>query len=572
MGIEGGHYRYLNNLLALDRCRPSHPSAEGCRGPTPILVEALLPFICRHPDQLFAAFIHNGTTGGFQIGYDRSHKLKSGKKNHPSSIANPSVVSNYIAGEVRKGCMVGPLPETLARLVHFSPIGLVPKPHSDKFRLIVDLSYPDGLSVNDGICEEWCSLQYASVDNAVEIIQSCGPGTMLAKLDLKDAYRIIPVHPDDHYLLGITWKGGVYIDRSLPFGLRSAPLLFTAFSDMVAWAIHCQGVRFVMHYLDDFLLLGAPDSQEVAHSLNVTLNFLFRSGIPVATHKTEGPSTCLTFLGILIDTSLFQLRLPIEKLDRLKSLLTAWQGRRSCTRKQLESFVGHLAHAATVIRPGRLFLRSLFSSLSLAAKPHYFIRLNSAVKADLQWWGVFLQNWNGVSFFPQPSPSIHIYSDASGSFGCGAFDPVCGWFQLQWPTSWLAENIATKELLPVVIAAAVWGKYWPQKHVCFHCDNMAVVSTLNKCSGRDLALINQMRCLYFHSAVYGFHFSACHIAGSDNTAADTLSRQTIIDFSFIPQIYRVAIPPAITDLLLDKRPDWTSEEWTRLFALSLVKE
>jgi hypothetical protein len=124
--------------------------------------------------------------------------------------------------------------------------------------MIVDLSYPEGLSVNDGIRREWCLLQYASVDNAVEIIQLLGPGAVLAKLDLKDAYRIILVHPDDHYLLGTAWLGEVYVDRSLPFGLRSASLLFTAFSDMVAWAIHCQGVRFIMHYLDNFLVLGPP--------------------------------------------------------------------------------------------------------------------------------------------------------------------------------------------------------------------------------------------------------------------------------------------------------------------------
>jgi hypothetical protein len=252
---------------------------------------------------------------------------------------------------------VGPLSIIQARLVHFSPIGLVPKLHSDKFRMIVDLSYPEGLSVNDGTRREWCSLQYASMDNTVAIIQLLGPGAILAKPGLKDAYRIIPVCPDDHYLLGTAWLGEVYVDRSLPFGLRSAPLLFTAFSDMVAWAIHCQGVRFIMHYLDDFLILGPPGNQEAAHSLDITLQFLSRSGIPVPTHKTEGPSSSLSLLGILIDTVRFQLWLPAEKLDRLKALLTTWLRRKSCTHKELQSFVGHLANAATVILLGCLFLQ-----------------------------------------------------------------------------------------------------------------------------------------------------------------------------------------------------------------------
>jgi hypothetical protein len=241
MGITQGRYRYLGNLLALDRCRPLLPSAPWSLGPTPILIAALLPFITRHPDQVLAAFVYNGITHGFRIGYDRAYKLRSASKNHFSSVANSSVVRDHISNKVKMGRLVGLLPITQVGLVHTSPIGLVPKPHSNKFRLIVDLSYPEGLSVNDGICQEWCSLQYTSMDNKVEIIQLLGPGAILAKLDMKYAYRIILVHPDDHYLLGL---GEVFVDHSLPFGLRSAPLLFTAFSDMVAWGHSLPGRPF----------------------------------------------------------------------------------------------------------------------------------------------------------------------------------------------------------------------------------------------------------------------------------------------------------------------------------------
>ena len=50
-----------------------------------------------------------------------------------------------------------------------------------------------------------------------------GPGTLLAKIDIKSAYHIIPVHPADRHQLGMSWKGGIYVDTTLPFGLRSAP-------------------------------------------------------------------------------------------------------------------------------------------------------------------------------------------------------------------------------------------------------------------------------------------------------------------------------------------------------------
>ena len=146
---------------------------------------------------------------------------------------------------------------------------------------------------------------------------------------------------------------------------------------------------------------------------------------------------------------------------------------------------GHLAHAATVIRPGRIFLRPLFALIATAAKPHHYVHLNLSVRADLCWWLHFLQSWNGSSFFSPPLPSVHVYSDASGSFGCVAFSRPHGWFQLQWPPTWLSVNIATKEFVPVVTAAALWGRQWAGSHVCFHVDNLAVVSILNKRSAKD---------------------------------------------------------------------------------------
>ncbi len=108
-----------------------------------------------------------------------------------------------------------------------------------------------------------CSLQYASVDQAVSLILQLGPGTQLAKLDLRDAYRMVPVYPHEHPLLDICWEVSTYVDRSLPFGLRSAPKIFRAVAVILAWALlHCSGVRYVLHYLDDVLLLAPPGSSE----------------------------------------------------------------------------------------------------------------------------------------------------------------------------------------------------------------------------------------------------------------------------------------------------------------------
>ena len=90
------------------------------------------------------------------------------------------------------------------------------------------MSHPKGGSINDGISPELRSLEYASIDDAVNIILQQGRGSELANSDVANAYRIIPVHPEDRSLLGMRWKGKLFIDTVLPFGLRSAPKIFTA--------------------------------------------------------------------------------------------------------------------------------------------------------------------------------------------------------------------------------------------------------------------------------------------------------------------------------------------------------
>lgn len=71
----------------------------------------------------------------------------------------------------------------------------------------MDLSSPQGRSVNDGIEKELCSLSYVSIDQVVESIVVMGRGTLMAKIDIKQAYCNIPVHLDDRHLLGVEWKG-----------------------------------------------------------------------------------------------------------------------------------------------------------------------------------------------------------------------------------------------------------------------------------------------------------------------------------------------------------------------------
>ena len=115
-----------------------------------------------------------------------------------------------------------------------SPLGVIPKKNKPgKWCLIVDLSAPQGGSINDGIDSNLSSLSYSSIDHLAALIVTEGRGCLLVKVDIKEAYRMVSVHSEDQHLMGVQWKGVVYIDWVLPFGLRSASKIFSAVTDAI---------------------------------------------------------------------------------------------------------------------------------------------------------------------------------------------------------------------------------------------------------------------------------------------------------------------------------------------------
>ena len=168
----------------------------------------------------------------------------------PSVKARPVTVQQFIDSKLREGCMFRPLaPDEIQYPVHMSRFEEIieKKNQPGKFRLIVDLSYPPGMSVNDGISPELSLMSYTKVDDVVQGIWQSGVGSMLAKIDIKSAYRVVPVHPVDRHLLAAAWRGKLFVDGALPFGLRSAPKIFTALADALEYIIKQHGVKHLWH-------------------------------------------------------------------------------------------------------------------------------------------------------------------------------------------------------------------------------------------------------------------------------------------------------------------------------------
>ena len=217
-------------------------------------------------------------------------------------------------------------------------------------------------------------------------------------------------------------------------------------------------------------------------------------------------------------------RLPEEKLKELRATLQSWRGMKSCRKRELLSIIGSLSHACKAIRAGRSYLRRLIDLSTTVNRLSRRVRLNTMARSDLLWWWEFSQEWNGVAMMVSVnslSPDIELVTDASGSWGCGA---VCGtqWFQLEWDGlgSTKEYGIMAKELLPIVVAAAVWGGSWAGKTVRARCDNQSVMATINTGSCREAEAMHLRRCLAFLEAKGQFHIMAVHIRGVDNVVAD----------------------------------------------------
>lgn len=504
------------------------------------------------------------------MGFDYSaHVCRSAKRNMRSARERAGVITSYLQEErARRRIVDAP---GKAGNVQVSPFGVIPKSSQPgKWRLILDLSSPRGSSVNDGINPQLCTLSYARVDDVAQRVRTLGRGTLLAKLDILSAYRIIPVHPDDRNLFGMRWQGVVCLDAALPFGLRSAPKIFSAVADALLWVMFKNGVTSGLHYLDDFLFSGAPGSDECALSLARALETCRELGIPVAWHKLVGPSTVLTFLGIEIDTMTGQLRLPGDKLARLNEVLSVWSERRCCTKRELLSLIGTLHHAAVVVRPGRVFLRRLIDLSMIPKGLHHFVRLNSEARSDILWWKSFAERWNGVGMLESLGylqPSTGVRSDASGRWGCGAVYQQ-EWLQLRWSPKLARLGIAAKEAMPVVLAACCWGRHWAGQHVVFEVDNSTVVEPIRSGTCRDAGVMRLLRMLHFIAAEWSFTYTSKHIPGAVNTVADAISRNLLASMSSLqPQLARqpVPVPLALVQLLEETDLDWTSTAWRTQF-------
>ena len=204
-----------------------------------------------YPNKIDGSFLEEGFRYGFKL-YYTGPRTSFECKNLKSVTENIEETAKKIKQEIELGRIAGPYKAKPISNLRCSPIGIVAK-KSGGFRLVSHLSFPQGDSVNDFIDPALTTVNYSNFDSVVSIIQELGQKCLIAKMDVKSAFRLLRCYPGDFDLLGFTFQNHYYIDKCMPMGCSTSCSTFEKFARFLQYELERRtNCTTVDHYLDDY--------------------------------------------------------------------------------------------------------------------------------------------------------------------------------------------------------------------------------------------------------------------------------------------------------------------------------
>ena len=486
---------------------------------------------------------------GFPIDFDRDSPLVSTLVNHASATQNVEHVAKYLEEELQHEAIIGPF-NSPPIPIHISPLMTRDKQDSMKKRTIMDLSWPRGLSVNQGVNKDKYLntpyvLNYPSVDDITASLCRLGPAAQLFKIDISRAFRQIKIDPGDIDLLDLQFNSQYFIDLSVPFGYRHGSKIFQRCTDSIHHIMAKHGFTGLYNYIDDLIFTGLPSKINLAYEF--LQNLLQDLGLDISSKKLVPPSTSVVCLGILINTIDRTISIPPSKLQDIANMCKNWTTKTYCSKNQLQSLLGSLLYITKCVKPARIFLNRILHLLRQNFDNTKII-LNAEFFKDLAWFNEFLSQYNGVTFYDHKFSKIPIHLDACLTGLGGHFGSMV--YSLSIPLGFRDYTIVHLELLNIVVAAKIWAQHWSNQKIQIFCDNMAVVEVLTTGKTRDVTLATCARSLWLIAALYNIDFIFSHIPGVENTVADLLSRWNNDSYQ-IQKLHKLVHHPIWIDTHID---------------------
>ena len=351
-------------------------------------------------------------------------------KNHKVGTDFPEALQEYVEKELRKGAIMGPYKKIpFNNKIGISPLSTRPKKNSTERRVILDLSYPEGAAINDGIQKDYymglaAKLTFPKVDEFAMRIYQLKGNCSLFKIDLSRYFRQVPLDPGDYSLIGYMIGEDIYFDKVLPMGMRSAPYIAQRITNTISH-IHRQMKFFLLNYVDDFI--STEEKEKIWKGFNFLTKVLQELGVETSEEKIVQPTNKLEFLGILFDAENMTMEITPDRLKEIKQELDTWIYRSQATRKEVESLLGKLQFVSKCVKPGRVFLARLIEWLK-GMKRHTKYTMPLEARRDIAWWSRFIHRFNGVAIMwlvKMPVTDQVIATDASNYGVRGIFQGEC---------------------------------------------------------------------------------------------------------------------------------------------------
>lgn len=397
-----------------------------------------------------------------------------------------------------------------------SPIFLVPKPDG-KFRFILNLK-----QLNKSVrCPKFKMEDYRTAQRLVS------PGCYFTKLDLKDAYFLIPIDTSHRKFLKFAWNSQLYNFNCLPFGLNTGPRVFTKLLKPILARFRKQGFLIVC-YIDDLLILG-NSKQSTLNATQVILETFVELGFIINNQKSVlEPVQDILFLGFIFNSLRMSIRLPFDKVTNILSLCDRIMRVEHIKLREFAKFCGVLNSACPAVPYSRshvkIFEREKFCALRANNDSYNVtIPISKLIKDEVTWWLENLQNSENQIMTDLFDHEIFTDSSLSGwGITCNG-EKMHGF----WSYREQSHSINYLELKAAYYALRYFAKDWSKCNLLMRIDNTTAISYINRMGGvrhpRYIALARKFWDFCESKRIIVF---ASYIKSKDNTIADTESRAT----------------------------------------------
>jgi hypothetical protein len=519
-----GEHKQLHTIYS-SVARSGKHNYQSARIPLPhdLHISVWRSYLNQYHDYVICDFLEFG----WPMNYIANKPPTPSHTNHASACAYPADVDNYIKTEIGHRTLAGPYSEPpFMPWFQTSPLMTRPKKSSCSRRIIMDLSFPCGQSVNDGTptetyLGEHYKLRLPAADDLVTAILQYGPGCVLYGTDIARAFRQLRCDPLDWPLLGICWNDFYYFDTGISFGSRWGSMACQRTTNAICHILSQQNQKCYA-YIDD--IIGVTSSHSQAKTEFTYLrSILSQLGIHEAVDKATHPNSVVTWIGIEFDTIHMQFRMPQVKITDTLTLLESWKHKRHTSKQQLQQLLGKLFHIAQCVKPARLFLGRMLMLLRSADKS-LPVRLTDEFLKDISWFLKFLPSYNGIHMIRSAIPDFEVHVDSCLT-GCGGHWDT-HYYHTAFPSDTLQANhpICHLELLNILLALRLWGKMWHHKNVLVYCDNTPAVCVLTNGRSHDAFMMSCARHVWLIISTYSITLTARHKPGREMETADCLSR------------------------------------------------